>query len=116
MAYTRLRISVEDGVGWFEFDHRPINAFDWAMLGETPDALAELLGRKDVCVAVVASGPEAWFAAGAEVEVLRARGGQAMREWTRLSQRVPGRGTRSRRCVGRCSPGVAELKPAIRAA
>ena len=55
MIYKYLNVTIENRVGWIEYNRAPINAFNLEMLREVPAALEELLQNQDVRVIVYAS-------------------------------------------------------------
>jgi enoyl-CoA hydratase/carnithine racemase len=61
MDYQYLRIRITDRVGWIEYNRPPVNAFNWEMLREVPDALGALLKDQRVRVIVFASALEKYF-------------------------------------------------------
>ena len=42
-TYCNIRIQVEDVIGWLEYHRPPVNAFNWEMLREMPQALTALI-------------------------------------------------------------------------
>ena len=81
MTYEFLKTSVEERVAWIEYQRPPLNAIDWKMLGEIPDALDTFLNESDVRVVVFASALEKYFSTGADLRVLQAMGKEEMRQW-----------------------------------
>ncbi len=69
MNYQYLRVRIEDRVGWIEYNHTPINAFNWEMLREVPVALEALLNNAQVRSIVFASAIEKYFNVGADLKV-----------------------------------------------
>ena len=65
-----LRVTVQDRVGWIEYDRPPVNAFHWEMLREVPEALEEHLADPAVRVVVFGSALDAHFSVGADLRVL----------------------------------------------
>ena len=64
MEYKYLNLSIENRVGWIEYNRPPINAFNWEMLREVPAALEKSLQNQDVRVIVFASAIEKYFSTG----------------------------------------------------
>lgn len=81
MTYEFLKLSVEERVGWIEYRRPPLNAIDWKMLGEIPNALDAFLQDPGVRVVVFASALEKYFSTGADLRVLKAMGKEDMRKW-----------------------------------
>jgi enoyl-CoA hydratase len=69
MNYEYLRVKNENRVGWIEYNHPPLNAFNWGMLREVPAALEALLDDSQVRVIVFASAIEKYFNVGADLKV-----------------------------------------------
>ncbi len=61
MKYQYLSVRTRERVGWLEYNHPPINAFNWDMLREVPSALQALLDEPQVRVVVFASAIEKYF-------------------------------------------------------
>jgi len=81
MGYECLKVRVEDRVGWLEYCRPPVNAFNWEMLREVPQALGAFLEDRHVRVIVFASALEKYFSTGADIRVMREMGPEGMREW-----------------------------------
>jgi enoyl-CoA hydratase/carnithine racemase len=88
MTYEFLKTTVEDRVGWIEYQRPPLNAIDWKMLGEIPSALDALLQDDGVRVIVFASALEKYFSTGADLKVLQAMGQQDMRRWVQTCHSI----------------------------
>src|SRR5712692_3425925 len=84
MTYGFLKIGVEERVAWILYQRPPLNAIDWKMLGEVPNALDALLRDSGVRVIVFASALEKYFATGADLRVLQAMGQEEMRKWVQI--------------------------------
>lgn len=82
MDYRFVRVRIEQGVGWLEYNRPPVNAFHWDMVREVTAAARHLLGSPSVRAVVFASALEKHFSAGAELQVFDGIGPEAMREWT----------------------------------
>ncbi len=81
MTHEFLKVAVVDRVGWLEYRRPPVNAVDWTMLREIPEALDGLLGDGEVRVVVIASALEKFFSTGADLKVLQAMKPEDMRSW-----------------------------------
>jgi enoyl-CoA hydratase/carnithine racemase len=68
-------------VGWLEFDRPPVNAFTHAMVDQTHDAIATALADPEVRVLVLASAVDAYFSAGADLNVFKGMTQDGMRQW-----------------------------------
>jgi enoyl-CoA hydratase len=84
MSYEYLRVKTEDRVGWIEYNHPPINAFNWEMLREVPAALEDLLNKAQVRVIVFASAIEKYFNVGADLKVFDGISPEDMAEWVAI--------------------------------
>ncbi|MCP4225019.1 MAG: enoyl-CoA hydratase/isomerase family protein, partial [Actinomycetia bacterium] len=62
-----IRVSVENHVGWLEFDRGPVNALDWVMVRQVIRALDDLETDHDVRVICIASALDRYFSAGADL-------------------------------------------------
>jgi enoyl-CoA hydratase/carnithine racemase len=87
-SFEQVRVSATAGVGWLEFDRPPVNAFDQAMVEEVAAGFAELIGRDDVAVVVLASANERYFSAGADLEVFAGIDEAGMDRWCGLVHHV----------------------------
>lgn len=97
MSYGFLKVQVEERVGWLEYNHPPMNAFDFEMLRELGRGLEELLGDPGVRVVVIASALEKFFSVGADLRVFQTMGPEEMREWTAISHATVLRMRRARK-------------------
>lgn len=79
-----VRVTVENHVGWLEFDRAPVNAFEWTMVRQTRDAIDDLGMNPDVRVIVLASALDKYFSAGADLETFRGIDEAGMNEWCSL--------------------------------
>jgi enoyl-CoA hydratase/carnithine racemase len=84
MNYEYLRVKTEDRVGWIEYNHPPINAFNWEMLREVPTALEDLLNNTKVRVIVFASAIEKYFSVGADLKVFDGISVEDIAEWVSI--------------------------------
>jgi len=84
MEYKYLNLSIENRVGWIEYNRSPINAFNWEMLREVPAALEQSLQNPDVRVIVFASAIEKYFSTGADLRVFDGIGKKGMEEWVSI--------------------------------
>lgn len=80
-AGTFIRSSTARHVGWLEFNRPPVNAFTHAMVDQTHDAIAAALADPEVRVLVLASALEAYFSAGADLNVFKGMTQGGMRQW-----------------------------------
>lgn len=78
---AHVRVTVDDHIGWLEFDRHPVNAFEWTMVRQVLSALRELASDEDVRVIVVASAIDRYFSAGADLETFRDIDGPGMARW-----------------------------------
>ena len=76
-----IRLTVENHVGWLEFNRPPVNAFTREMVEATHDGIAAALADPAVRVLVLASSVERYFSAGADLNVFRGMTGEGMRRW-----------------------------------
>ncbi|HKV13426.1 MAG TPA: enoyl-CoA hydratase/isomerase family protein [Reyranella sp.] len=76
-----VRFTVENNVGWLEFDRPPVNAFTHAMVEKTRDGIAAALADPAVRVLVLGSAVERYFSAGADLNAFKGMTGQGMRRW-----------------------------------
>jgi enoyl-CoA hydratase/carnithine racemase len=81
--YSFIRFSTVGPVGWLEFNRPPVNAFSRAMLDETHDGIAAALADPRVRVLVLASGVEAYFSAGADLNVFKGLSADDILDWTK---------------------------------
>ena len=81
MAFDHLRVTVEDRIGWLEYNRPPVNAFTVEMVREVSAALEQLLADPRVRVLVLASAVENYFSAGADLTVFDGIGEAGMRAW-----------------------------------
>ncbi|UCD78683.1 MAG: enoyl-CoA hydratase/isomerase family protein [Desulfobacterales bacterium] len=92
-----LQVRIEDRVGWLEYEHPPINTFNWEMLREVPAALQALLDEPQVRVVVFASALEKYFSVGADLSVFDGIGMQGMAEWVSICHGLVNKMRRSRK-------------------
>lgn len=83
-----IRVTIEDRVGWLEYNRPPVNAFHWEMLRQVPRALERLLSDPAVRVIVVGSALEKYFSAGADLSVLRSLDEAGFGEWIDTCHRI----------------------------
>ena len=81
MGYDSLEAHVEERVGWLEYNHSPMNAFNLEMLRELDRGVEALLGDPGVRVLVIASALEKFFSVGADLRVFQTMGPEEMRLW-----------------------------------
>jgi len=79
-----LRVTIENRVGWLEYDRPPVNAFHWEMLREVPAALGDLLADPEVRVVVFGSAVERYFSTGADLRVFQAMADGDLSRWVDL--------------------------------
>jgi enoyl-CoA hydratase/carnithine racemase len=79
-----LRVTVQDRVGWIEYDRPPVNAFHWEMLREVPEALEEHLADPAVRVVAFGSALDAHFSVGADLRVFADMDDEGMRRWVEV--------------------------------
>jgi len=84
MNYKYLNVTIENRVGWIEYNRPPINAFNWEMLREVPAALEEMLQDQKMRVIVIASAIEKYFSTGADLRVFDGIGKKGMEEWVSI--------------------------------
>jgi enoyl-CoA hydratase len=77
-----------DRVGWIEYNHPPLNAFNWEMLREMPAALEALLNNTQVRVIVLASAIEKYFSVGADLKIFDGFGTEEMAEWVSICHTI----------------------------
>lgn len=83
-----VRSSVENHVGWLEFNRPPVNAFDHQMVQEVIEALREFEAAVPVRVIVFASGLERYFSAGAELGSFVGIGEDGMAKWCDMLHQI----------------------------
>ena len=88
MNYQYLRVWIDNRVGWIEYNHPPLNAFNWDMLREVPDALETMLDDTRVRVIVFASAIEKYFSVGANLKVFDGLSPQEMAEWVSICHTI----------------------------
>jgi len=88
MSYEYLLVKTEDRVGWIEYNHPPLNAFNWEMLREVPAALEDLLDNAKVRVIVFASAIEKYFNVGADLKVFDGISPEEMAEWVSICHTI----------------------------
>ena len=82
--HDSLRVTVQNQVGWIEYNRAPVNAFNWEMLREVPQALERLLADAAVRVVVFGSALEKYFSTGADLRVFQAMNGSDIGQWVDL--------------------------------
>jgi len=97
MNYKYLKVRIDDRVGWLEYNHPPINAFNWEMLREVPAALQALLDEPQARVVIFASAIEKYFSVGADLSVFDGIGKQGMAEWVSICHGLVNSMRRSRK-------------------
>jgi enoyl-CoA hydratase len=88
MSYQHLNVRTENRVGWIEYNHPPLNAFNWEMLREVPAALEDLLNNAAVRVIVFASAIEKYFNVGADLKVFDGISTEEMTEWISICHTI----------------------------
>ena len=88
MSYQYVRVKTENRVGWVEYNHLPINAFNWEMLREVPAALESLLNNDQVRVIVFASAIEEYFSVGADLKIFDGFGSEEMADWVSICHTI----------------------------
>lgn len=76
-----VRVTIENHVGWLEFNRPPVNAFTREMVEATHDGIAAALADPAVRVLVLASSVERYFSAGADLNAFKGMTGEGMRRW-----------------------------------
>ena len=76
-----IRVSATNRVGWLEYNRPPVNAFTEAMVNEVISALDALLADDDVRVIVFASALDAYFSAGADLNIFKNLSPAGMTNW-----------------------------------
>ena len=107
MNYQYLRVRIKDRVGWIEYNHPPINAFNWEMLREVPSALDYLLNHGQVHVIVYASAIEKYFSVGADLKIFDGFGSEEMAEWVSICHTIVNGMRRSQKPLLAAIRGVA---------
>jgi enoyl-CoA hydratase/carnithine racemase len=79
-----LRVTVQNHVGWIEYNRPPVNAFNWEMLREVPQALERLLADPAIRVVVFGSALERYFSTGADLRVFQAMNEADIKRWVDL--------------------------------
>jgi enoyl-CoA hydratase len=92
---TFVRVTVEGPVGWLEYNRPPVNAFNWEMLRQVPEALQRFLDDPRVRVIVFGSALETYFSSGADLRVLQAMDQAALRDWVQICHNLVRRMRRS---------------------
>lgn len=81
MHFENIIVRIENQVGWLEYNRAPVNAVNWEMLKELPQAFGNLLENDEVRVIVFASNLEKYFSTGADLQVFAEIDAKGMREW-----------------------------------
>ena len=76
---TTIRFTIENNVGWLEFNRPPVNAFTREMVEETRNGIGAALADPAVRVLVLGSAVERYFSAGADLNAFKGMAGQGMR-------------------------------------
>lgn len=76
-----VRVTIENHVGWLEFNRPPVNAFTREMVEATHDGIVAALADPAVRVLVLASSVERYFSAGADLNAFKGMTGEGMRRW-----------------------------------
>ena len=76
-----VRVTIQNRVGWLEYNRPPVNAFHREMLEAVPRVLDRLVDDPAVRVIVVGSALERYFSAGADLTVLQALDENGFRWW-----------------------------------
>jgi enoyl-CoA hydratase/carnithine racemase len=79
-----LRVTVQNQVAWIEYNRPPVNAFNWEMLREVPQALERLLADPAIRVVVFGSALERYFSTGADLRVFQAMNEADIQRWVDL--------------------------------
>jgi enoyl-CoA hydratase/carnithine racemase len=79
-----LRVTAQNQVGWIEYNRPPVNAFNWEMLREVPQALERLLADPAIRVVVFGSALERYFSTGADLRVFQAMNEADIKRWVDL--------------------------------
>ena len=82
--HDSLRVTVQNQVGWIEYNRAPVNAFNWEMLREVPRALERLLADSAVRVVIFGSALEKYFSTGADLRVFQAMNEADIGQWVDL--------------------------------
>lgn len=82
-GYSFIRFSTVGPVGWLEFNRPPVNAFTRPMVDETHDCIAAALAAPKIRVLVLASAVDAYFSAGADLNIFKGLSADGIRDWTR---------------------------------
>ncbi len=88
MPYENLKVGTTDRVAWIEYQRPPVNAIDWKMFREIPQAIDACLGDRGVRVIVFASALQKYFSTGADLHVLEAMAQDDMREWVEIAHSI----------------------------
>ena len=80
MSYRYLKVTMDAGTGWLEYNRPPINTFNMAMLREVRAGLDALIADRACRVIVFASAVKGTFSAGADIEIFDGIGAEGMRE------------------------------------
>ncbi len=88
MDYKNIRVSVEDQLGWIEYNRSPMNAFNWEMLREIPIALDQLLEDSQVRVIILGSALEKYFSVGADLQLFQGIGKEGMADWVTITHSI----------------------------
>ncbi len=76
-----IRFTIENHIGWLEFNRPPVHAFTHEMVEETRNGIAAALVDPTVRVLVLASAVERYFSAGADLNAFKGMTGEWMRRW-----------------------------------
>ena len=68
-SFEFVRLHVDARIAWLEFNRAPVNAFNREMVEEVREAIAGAIADPEVRVLVLASAIDAYFSAGADLQV-----------------------------------------------
>ena len=107
MDFKYLSIRFENRVGWIEYNHPPINAFNWEMLREMPAALDSLHDDSQVRVIVITSAIEQYFSVGADLKIFDGFSPKEMAEWVSICHTIVAKMRQARKPLLAAIRGVA---------
>ena len=87
-SFEFVRLHVDARIAWLEFNRAPVNAFNREMVEEVREAIAGAIADPEVRVLVLASAIDAYFSAGADLQVFAGMKARDMRMWVSMCHEI----------------------------
>ena len=87
-SFEFVRLHVDARIAWLEFNRAPVNAFNREMVEEVREAIAGAIADPEVRVLVLASAIDAYFSAGADLQVFAGMKARDMRTWVSMCHEI----------------------------